>query len=277
MSTKLARPRILRAKADRPLTLDEIKGCAPAVFQENAYAGMSASYAYIPTIAILEKLLEKNFQVYEVAQTRPYKGERDPYAKHMLRLRYPTKVQKAGAAIPELVLINAHDGTARYYLYAGVYRMICSNGMIVGDTFASIVVSHRGGDITRSRVLEGSYEIIDDEMPKVMSMVGAMQQRTLAPKEQLLLAQTALDLRSGYSTAPYTAEALLRSRRAEDEASDLWTVFNRVQENTVQGGVPGRSMLFSRRSTSRPVERVNQLVSINRKLWDAAAGMLEAA
>lgn len=269
-ASKLARPRILRSQNDRPLTLDEIRGCAPAVFQEKAYDAMSPTYAYIPTITVLEKLMEAGFQVHEVAQTRPYKRERDPYAKHMLRLRYPATEKRVGASIPELVLINAHDGTARYYLYAGVYRMICANGMIVGDTFAKVVVAHRGGEITKSRVLEGSYEIIDDEMPRVMKAVTAMQRRRLAPEEQLSLAQTAVALRSKGTVASYTAQDLLASRRTADESSDLWTVFNRIQENVIQGGMAGRSMLFQRRSTARPVERVDQIVGINRKLWDAA-------
>lgn len=274
MSTKISRPRIMRSKNDRPLNLDEIRGCAPAVFQEAPYHTMSPSYAYIPTIAVLERLLDAGFQVHEVAQTRPYAKDRDPFAKHMLRLRYPAKEVKIGAAVPELVLINAHDGTARYYLYAGVYRFICCNGMIVGDTFAKIVVAHRGGDITKGRVLEGSYEIVDKEMPRVMSMVDDMQARILKREEQAALAQIAWDLRAAGTQPSYQPADLLSPRREEDKSNDLWTVFNRIQENTMQGGMQGRSMLFTRRSIARPIERVNQLVSINRKLWDAAAGLL---
>jgi hypothetical protein len=274
---KISRPRILRANADRPLTLNEIQGAAPAVFQTAAYHAMSPSYAYIPTINVLEAMLERGFTVYEVAQTRPRKGDRDPYAKHMIRMRYPTEgAPKVGDAVPELVLVNAHDGTARYYLYAGLYRFICSNGMVVGDTFAKIVVAHRGGDITRSRVLEGSYELVNDEVPKVMTAVQAMQRRVMKPEEQLALAERAMELRYPNTVASFAAIELLKIRRQADEADSLWHTFNRIQENVLQGGIAARSVLLGRRSTTRPVERVDSLIGINRRLWDAAMAYVES-
>ena len=278
MSVKIARPRVLRSRNDRPLTLDEIRGVAPAVFQTSAAEHMSDNFAYVPTFQILEALLGEGFQCHEVAQSRPYKREKEPYVKHMLRLRYPTeKAPEIGGLVPELVLVNAHNGTSQYYLYGGVYRFICANGMVVGDTFASMHVRHTGGDITRNRVLEGSYEIINEQLPRVMGQVASMQQRVLSLPERTELAGHALALRYPNTVPSFAANDLLITRRLEDEPQDLWTTFNVIQENLTQGGATGRSVLFNQRTTMRPLERVDAMVGVNRKLWDVAAGYLKAA
>lgn len=271
---KVSRPRILRSNADSPLTLDQIRSVAPAVFQESAHPRTSESYAYIPTIRVLELMLEKGFHIHEVAQARPYKRDNDPYVKHMIRMRYPVKAKKVGEVVPEIVLINAHDGTARYYLYGGLYRFICSNGLVVGDTFTKLVVAHRGGDITRNRVLEGSYEIVDKQFPAILSAKEQMEQVILDVKQQIALADTALGLRYPNTVPPFKAEQLLTVRRQEDEYEDLWHVMNRIQENVMEGGFESRSFMFQRRTHIRPVERVTNRVAINRGIWDAAMKML---
>jgi len=36
--------------------------------------------------------------------------------------------------VPEIVLTNSHDGYASFQLMAGVFKFVCSNGMIVADS-----------------------------------------------------------------------------------------------------------------------------------------------
>ena len=53
---------------------------------------------------------------------------------------------------------------------------------------------------------------------------------------------------------------------------DLWTTFNRVQENLTRGGLQGRSAAVRRQST-RPIHGINQNVKINRAPWMLAEDM----
>ena len=48
-------------------------------------------------------------------------------------------------ARPEVVLLNSHDKGSAYQLHCGLFRLVCSNGMVVSDaTFARISTKHSG-------------------------------------------------------------------------------------------------------------------------------------
>ncbi len=65
---------------------------------------------------------------------------------------------------------------------------------------------------------------------------------------------------------------LLMPRRRDDDRPDLWSAYNRVQENLTQGGLHGRTATGRRHST-RPIQGIDQNVKINRALWMLAEGM----
>jgi hypothetical protein len=59
--------------------------------------------------------------------------------------------------------------------------------------------------------------------------------------------------------------------RIEDTGRSLWATFQRVQENVIRGGQPGRSAQGTRMQT-RPVQGIDR-VSLNRALWMLAEWM----
>ncbi len=61
-------------------------------------------------------------------------------------------------------------------------------------------------------------------------------------------------------------------RRFEDIGPSLWHTFQRVQENAMRGGLPGRSAQ-GRRFETRPVGSIDRSVSLNRALWILAEEM----
>lgn len=76
----------------------------------------------------------------------------------------------------------------------------------------------------------------------------------------------------GHQPAPVTAEQLLTARRPEDLGHSLWTTFQRLQENVIRGGQPGRSA-HGRRLHTRPIDGIDRGVSLNRALWTLAEEM----
>jgi hypothetical protein len=272
----LKSPRILRT--GNPLTLTGIQQVCPAVFAQEPHASRGPRYRYVPTIEPLQALLDTGWGVYEASQQRSRAADRDPYTKHMLRLRKlehfdHTQVHRDG--VPEVILINAHDGTAAYHLKAGFFRFVCSNGLMVGTTVAGFTVRHTVNSQTTAEVLDGCTRVVTESFPRMLDNVDKFKGITLAPEHQYRLATRAMELRYGSTVAPFEAPALLTCRRAEDEQPTLWNVLNRVQENVVYGGWETKSMGYGRKSTVRPIERVSAVAAINGGLWDTAATLAD--
>jgi Domain of unknown function (DUF932) len=154
-----------------PLTIDEIAQRAPSALATRPYKGMSTKYSHIATLGVIQAMLKAGFQPFSATQscTRvPGKGD---FTKHMLRFRHEVVSQSlaVGEVIPEVVLINSHDGTSAYKLIAGLYRLVCSNGLMVSDgEIDSISVTHKG-DVLKD-VIEGSYKLIDDTQKSVATV-----------------------------------------------------------------------------------------------------------
>lgn len=150
----------------RPLTDDQIFKKAPSVFAEAAHESRGARYAFIPTIQVLDGLRREGFEVVAAAQTRCRDEGKVAHAKHMLRLRHPDSIQlrDVGQEIPEIVLVNSHDGTSSYTLHAGFFRLVCSNGLIVASsTIDDVRVRHTGNVI--DNVIEGSLRTAERIFP----------------------------------------------------------------------------------------------------------------
>ena len=147
-----------------------------------------------------------------------------------------------------------------------MFRFVCSNGLIAGDMFNNIKVRHSGNVV--DDVIEGATRVLEDAK-QIGSRIDEYKAITLDRDEQLAFARSALQLRWG-DEQPVVAGSMLRASRWQDQQNDLWTVYNRVQENMMKGGVPGRSAT-GRRTTTRAVGGVNENVKLNKALWTLSA------
>lgn len=100
-----------------------------------------------------------------------------------------------------------------------------------------------------------------------------MQSLMLPPPAQQALAQAALTYRFGEDHQPVTAPQILSPRRWQDESNDLWTTYQRIQENLIKGGLSDRSAKGGRTHT-RAVRGIDGDVKLNRALWVMAEAML---
>ena len=272
-------PRILRTGS--PLALDAIRQVCPAVFAAEPHSSRGPRYRYVPTIDPLQALLDTGWGVYEASQQRSRAADRDPYTKHMLRLRKMEDFRPqhaVGEGVAEVILINAHDGTAAYHLKAGFFRFVCANGLIVGNTLAGFSVRHTISSQTTAEVLDGCTRVVTESFPVMLDNIERFQHVRVDATQQYRLAQRGLELRYGVGTlAPIKAADMLAVRRSEDEEPTLWNVLNRVQESAIYGGWEVRSAWSGRRSNVRPVERVSAVAQINAGLWDEALAIANEA
>lgn len=268
--------RVLRTGS--PLALEAIRQVAPAVFAESAHASRGDRYLYVPTIRPLEALLDNGWGVYEASQQRSRSIDRDPYTKHMLRMRKLTDFNTAtvpGEGCAEVILINAHDGTARYRAVAGFFRFVCSNGMMTGTHLGGFNIMHTKSSNTTLEVLEAMEATVTDKFPAMLENIETFRIKNAPYTVQTELAELAMRSRYGDTMASFPAHDLLHVRRESDAGDSLWKVLNRIQENVMNGGWETRSTMFARRSQVRAVERVSAVAKINAALWDRATELAE--
>jgi len=255
---------------DKPLDNTMLAKLAPSIFAENAHERTSARYTFIPTIQVVDALRAEGWEPVKAMQSIVRDLGRAGFQKHMLRFRHrnnltldPTQML-LGETIPEIVLVNGHDGSSTYQIHGGLFRLICHNGMVVADSTIEKVVTRHSGNIIND-VIEGTYHVIE-EVPKVVEKIDSWKSITLDAREQDIFGQAALLLRWDEDKAPINERQVLGVRREEDSRPDLWTTFNRVQENIMRGGIRGIGST-GRRTRTREVKSVTENVKLNKALW----------
>ena len=171
--------------------------------------------------------------------------------------------------------MNSHDGASSYQLHAGVFRLVCLNGMTVSDgLFQKICVKHVG--FKKEDVIEASYKVLEN-IPAVMESIAQMQATQLSREEQRVFAESALIVRYPDEQPPIASDQLLSPRRFEDRGGDLWKTLNIVQENVIRGGLDGWSQRSEKkkRIVTRPVQSIERDVNLNKALWQLAEKMKE--
>jgi hypothetical protein len=177
-------------------------------------------------------------------------------------------------SVPEVVFLNSHDGTSSYQLRVGIFRVVCTNGLIVSrGAFPGVCVPHRGNVV--DEVTEGALQIAA-RFEGLAQQVELMEHRTLDLGEQVTFASRALALRfpNVAETGMYPSQ-LLDVRRADDAGADLWSTLNRVQENLIRGGLTRRTTT-GRLTRMRGITAIRRDVELNSRLWDLAAEVLAA-
>jgi hypothetical protein len=263
-------------RQDRPLSNEEIQVLAPSAFAGQPYHGQSSRYAFVPTIDVIDGMRSAGFEPVRASQSSARLADKKNFTKHMIRFRSQgSQLINVGDSILETVLINSHDGTSAFDLSLGLFRLACSNGLIVADGMVGSIHIRHTGDIIE-RVIGGSADLLASA-PKVREAVNLWKTIDLTAPEQKILAEEAHGLRFDSESSlalAVTPEKLLQPRRSDDNGSDLWSTFNRVQENVMRGGIRGRDSQ-SRRVRSREVKGIDQSTGLNKALWSLAAKMAE--
>ena len=264
----------ISAQRGEALSYEQIAQFAPTVFSSDRHSSRSERFQVIPTHELLSGLSKEGFVPVKVQVGGSRDEEKRAFTKHLIRFRRSDDlagVPKVGDSHPEVVLLNAHDGTSSYQLHAGLFRLVCTNGLTVSDQdFGSVKVGHSGRGVL-DKVIEGTYRVLDDA---VAALDHAQQLQTVAldRDEQRLFGEAALRLRFDDETLPrINGSEVVRPRREADLAPNLWHTFNRAQENLIRGGLNYRhtneeTNRVSYRET-RPVQNADGDLKLNRALW----------
>ncbi len=259
------------------ISLDNLKRIVPSIFTESGSSKTSDKYKHISTANIVNGLLNEGLVPTWATQCRTRLIDKRAFTKHMIRFRHIDARPTQSGLFPEIVLINSHDGLSSYRLMAGVYRLVCSNGLIAGNTYDEIRVRHQG-DIL-GNVIEGTYRVIEDSK-KMIESAEKMSTLALSNPEKKIFAEAAHSLRfenSSMNEAIEPVKLLSPRRYSEINKDDLFTVFNVVQENLIKGGVRGYAKDangYHKRVRTRAINSIDQNTALNRALWSVAEKMM---
>lgn len=257
-----------------PVTLDQAARIAPSILASDQHESRSKNYCYVPTRDILAGLMQEGFNIHGVTETAVRNRSRHGFQKHLIRLRKEDSAEAEEA--PELVLINSHDGSSAFRLIAGMIRFACANGIILGNGWQDVRVKH-SGDVL-DNVIEGTFTVVD-QFDESAEAVDRMKSITLSQPEQEVFARAAIPLRFNVETAadaPVSVEQVNHCRRSSDNGNDLWSTFNRIQENLVKGNLRTSSKDKHgriRRNATKEVKGIDQNVKLNRALFTLAEEM----
>jgi len=253
-----------------PLSDEALRTRAPSIFASGPMMGVSQKYTFVPTSEILTGLRDLNWVPVEVEEQRIRQEARRGFQKHLIRLRLESQMATLDEWNVELVVVNSHDAGCAYQLHAGIYRRICSNGLVISsESFNAIRFRHSG--CLTGEVVQASLRLVE-AMPKIGERIARFRERILEPQESLTLAEQALLLR--YPTvdeSPIAPETLLQAHRPEDEGADLWLTMNRLQESLLRGGLSDdRRDRRGKLRSVRPLRGIDSKVSVNKGLWSLA-------
>ena len=266
---------------DQFKSLEELKEIAPSIFTKTGSDKTSSKYTHIPTDRVIKDLELLGWGVVDAKEVnaRQDKG----YQKHLVVFRNPdVSINKKSTNVdgevfedivfPQILVTNSHDGKNSFKFQAGLYRMVCENGLVIADQqFEDYTIRHMGYDF---EALQNVIKDMISNLDLTVESMNKMRKIELDENQQFEFAKKLLDIRVEGTDNLYREEQIgdiLVPQRKEDFGDDLWSVFNRVQENIVEGNFKYyNAKTLGTERQARPIKNFKQDMDVNKKLFSAA-------
>jgi len=248
----------------------EIKERASSVYTTTGAPDTSEKYSHIPTDRIIQDMEALGWGVVDAKQVRARKGE--GFQKHLVVFRNNDLFIEGADGddvFPQILLTNSHDGKNSFTFTAGLFRMVCENGLVIStQEFENMRIRHFGYDFGK---LQQVITSMVEALPLTVASMNRFKQTQLGQEQMLDFAQKALEVRFGVEqTQNITIDLreLITPTRDEDRGSDLWSVFNVVQEKLMHGMFNYQTGTKMRKA--RKIKNFKQDIELNAKLFELA-------
>lgn len=238
------------------ISLNSLRERVPAIFTKTPSPKVSDRYSFADSEYYLQKFIDADWTIHSARQV-----SKSEYAPHQVILRN-NDIATVGDLLPQLIFTNSHNGIKKMTMDTGIYRLVCSNGLVVPTSITqSLSIKHLDlGDSTTDTIVNSFYE----KVPIIMNNIDRMRNKILTDDEIDNFTYNALQIRFTNAVG-ININDVVKPLRIEDNSDDLWTVFNVVQEKLIRGGI----QLPSKRR-SRPINNFVNDNNINTKLWELA-------
>ena len=267
------------------MSKEDLRNECPLAFETKATnPDVSNKYLFVNTETIVDDLDKLGWKPVQAAQRKSSKPGGTIFSKHMVAFQNPDiKISSADGddSFPRIIMTNSHDGMQAFKFSVGIFRMVCSNGLVVADEeFSDFKIKHKGYTFEE---LRGVVNQAVADLPNKVQVMNDMKDRILTQEEKNKLALDAMLIRADVKPGSEQAEAfkyddetiidILDPKRDADKGDDLWRVFNVVQEKITQGD-------FHAALTGAKVRKVRKIKSfekdlkINKQLFKLATSLV---
>jgi len=256
-----------------PLTNEQLKQVAPSIFSEAPIEGVSDKYAFVPTHSILDTFRDAGYYPIMASESKVRNSENQGYQKHIIQFRSVDNILRPNSneEYADIVLTNSHNRTSSFIVDLAFFRIICSNMLVVpSQSFVHHSIMHKGFNL--SKVNNAISEVVS-YMPKMKEQIESFKCISLSSLEQHSLASAAIDIRFDRKLHEVSSNELLIVNREEDEDNSLWTVFNRIQEAIIRGGIKGKNKHTGKSFTSKAITAIDANLKLNKELFTTVQNM----
>lgn len=239
---------------------------------------LSDNYITINSMELKQVLEDDGMTYIGLSHGNPYKPENRGFQKHIMMFDTGFKVDDNNMIT--LLVTNSYNGKTSLQFNLGVFRFVCANGLVVGNSLFKERILHKGDSYNK---LSAILTKIKDVMPILQDNAQRMIQTTVNPiaaeaytKEVLEYAYN--DQLQRYDIVDFSIHEAIHSRHSADNDTNVYTMFNRVQENVCKYGVrlaakpdtmeSNKSNLSYRKM--RPIKNIDRYKDVNQFMWDKA-------
>ena len=294
---------MLDLKSNKYLSKNELREIAPSIFSTEPSPEVSSKYSHIPTdklIDDMELLGWKPIDAKEVnARTKGTKG----FQKHLVVFRnddivinqMPNNIVESSTSptgyrrtdgtfakknpidtvFPQILLTNSHDGKNAFTFTAGLFRMICENGLVVStNEFEKVAIRHMGYDFEE---LQKQVTEMVEKLPLTVESMNKMIETKMDQNSIVKFAKDMLAVRfpeEELKRITIDMDEFITPVRPEDKGDDLWSVFNTIQEKIIEGDF--EYTVGTKHRKARQIKNFKQDMDLNSKMFDVALEYVNA-
>ncbi len=254
------------------LSKANIRSLAPSVFSEKPSEDVSSKYTHIPTERVIDDMELLGWRPIEAKEVKARKKSTKGFQKHLLIFRNNDVVingKDGDTVFPQILLTNSHDGKNAFTFQAGLYRLICENGLVIADTqFEDVKMRHMGYTFEDLQVL---IKEMVEKLPLTVESMNQMKAKELEQEQILAFAKEAINTRfteKEINRIEIDWDSFIEPVRKEDTGKDLWSVFNVVQEKLIEGDFEYR--MGGKPRKAREIKNFKQDMKINKELFELA-------
>ena len=235
-------------------------------------------YKLIRTDKVIEVFKDNGLNVIgeSIANTR--KPEKIGFQKHLVA--FSNDQLNHGSEQLQLLLTNSHDGSSSYQLDLGAFRFACANGLVHGDVESTIKIRHVGNCLDR---LDEAIRYQLDRLPNIAAKIEQLKQFDLTPEQIYDFTLKASKIRCNNDNI--NRILVVKTKRFEDHSDNVWTVFNKIQEACLRGGLSyfdpeaecKRTKTIGKWKKTRKLTGVSAVTKINKELWSLAESYCKVA